>query len=274
MKATHSDPNSSSKKCAICNKTKDLDRSIVCSNCLAGFKASGFIPSQILKLYNEAFTRENVTVHRSFDSELVKLIDQIAVKSKPLLNLGCGKGALSEILASKGYNVIAIDFSKTALSEAKKKSRQTNFCLADASQLPFCNGSFETVISLELIEHLFDPKNHLIEVKRVLRKNGAYLVKTPNKWISKLYYTLNRQDDAILWHPSSKSYFELRALLQECGFQADFKASKHLAQSQLQKLKNFALSAKALELLPLHLIHPMFHPSLVCIARKRFLARS
>ena len=46
---------------------------------------------------------------------------------------------------------------------------------------PSPDNSFDIIISVENLEHLPNIDQHLFEVKRVLKPNGIYLIKTPNK---------------------------------------------------------------------------------------------
>lgn len=53
---------------------------------------------------------------------------------------------------------------------------------ADASDLPFEDGSFDIVFCRELIEHVLDPDAVFLEIKRVLKPEGYLLITTPNAY--------------------------------------------------------------------------------------------
>jgi 2-polyprenyl-3-methyl-5-hydroxy-6-metoxy-1,4-benzoquinol methylase len=53
---------------------------------------------------------------------------------------------------------------------------------ADGKQLPFKDGSFDAILCLELLEHLYDPVSVLVEFWRLLRVNGELVISTPNAW--------------------------------------------------------------------------------------------
>jgi SAM-dependent methyltransferase len=57
----------------------------------------------------------------------------------------------------------------------------------DGEHLPFADGSFEFCVSNWVIEHVSDPSSHFAEVARVLKPNGPYCFRTPNRWH---YFTL------------------------------------------------------------------------------------
>jgi SAM-dependent methyltransferase len=52
---------------------------------------------------------------------------------------------------------------------------------AEAEPLPFADRSFDTVISFQVIEHVFDMNAYLSEVRRVLRPGGAFVCATPDR---------------------------------------------------------------------------------------------
>ena len=52
----------------------------------------------------------------------------------------------------------------------------------DAQQLPFEDASFSGCVSNYVLEHVEDAEAHFREVARVLRRGGAYLFRTPNRW--------------------------------------------------------------------------------------------
>jgi SAM-dependent methyltransferase len=54
--------------------------------------------------------------------------------------------------------------------------------VGDAGRLPFADGSFDVVISDNVLEHLREPIHAFQEVHRVLRPGGLFLAKTPNRW--------------------------------------------------------------------------------------------
>ena len=76
-------------------------------------------------------------------------------------------------------DVLGIDISKGAISEAKRNPQGVKFSLGDACQLPFEDESFEAVLMFDLLEHLDDPSKSLREVHRVLKPRGIFSAFTP-----------------------------------------------------------------------------------------------
>ncbi len=95
-----------------------------------------------------------------------------------ILEIGCGSARLSCFMASCGYNVFGLDFSKNALIVAKTNFYLTNniaeFMMGDVKNLPFKNNSYDVVISTGLLEHFREPQIVVDEMVRVLKDGGLF----------------------------------------------------------------------------------------------------
>ena len=88
-----------------------------------------------------------------------------------ILDVGCGPGFLaSRVWPNEGWYT-GIDFSPRALQMARALFPGAHFEQVDVSKdkFPFPDGTFDTVICSEVLEHLLDQANVLAEVKRVSR---------------------------------------------------------------------------------------------------------
>jgi len=96
----------------------------------------------------------------------------------PILDLGCGNGAMARALLADGYDVYGVDASVSGIEIAAKQSPGRFFVLDVASgQLPkaLAEKQFDVVISTEVIEHLYDPRGFFDFVHRILRGGGSSL---------------------------------------------------------------------------------------------------
>ncbi len=96
-----------------------------------------------------------------------------------VLDFGCGTGLLFEYIAEKAWMVIGLDFSRKALSEAKKRSKKfgnVHLVLADADYAPFRSGVFTHVFAITLLQNMPNPWKTLNEAKRVAIKNATLVV--------------------------------------------------------------------------------------------------
>jgi len=114
----------------------------------------------------------------------------------PFLDIGSGRGEMAVCLARAGKKAYGIDYSPAAISlsqeilRAEKKSVQTKayFQLADCTNLPFKNKTFQCLFLLDVVEHL-TPKQlklTLKEANRVLKRQGVLIIHTNNKYFEKM----------------------------------------------------------------------------------------
>lgn len=132
----------------------------------------------IANLYDKWF--ETPLGKKIFESEkraIENLIEK--VEGKVALDLGIGTGLFTQILREKGFRVIGVDISEEMLKIAKERGFEV--IKHDLNNpLPFENESFDFVFSMTSIEFLKDPKPLFNEVKRVLKKDGKFLLITLN----------------------------------------------------------------------------------------------
>ncbi len=97
------------------------------------------------------------------------------------LDLGCGAGAFTAILARAGARALGCDVAEAAIARARAAHPQLDFRLAPIDgPLPLEDNSFELVWASEVIEHVADTARWLSEVRRVLVPGGRLLLTTPS----------------------------------------------------------------------------------------------
>lgn len=95
-----------------------------------------------------------------------------------VLDIGCGAGAVTAVLVTAGHRVVGLDIMTEAVNRAKDRGLDARVHdLNDA--LPFDDASFDRVIALDILEHVFDPLALLSEIRRVLRPNGFAIIMIP-----------------------------------------------------------------------------------------------
>jgi ubiquinone/menaquinone biosynthesis C-methylase UbiE len=106
------------------------------------------------------------------------------VKGDRILNVACGEGYGSALLAPRGDVVVCgLDRSSEAVAAASKRFDAPNlrFHVGDAYRTPFDEGEFSSVVSIETIEHLTDHDRFLTEIRRVLSRDGVLILSSPDK---------------------------------------------------------------------------------------------
>ena len=96
-----------------------------------------------------------------------------------VLDVGCGPGFFSVLLARLGYEVTAVDYTENMLEEARKNAAHygvnIDFRRMDAQNLDFEDGIFDLVISRNVLWNLEQPEQAYREWLRVLKPNGTVM---------------------------------------------------------------------------------------------------
>ncbi len=144
---------------------------------MAEFTGERVIPGQVdVDLLNEHLARY------TFAARLAR--------GKRVLDAGCGAGYGAAELAHSAQTVVGIDCAADALNFARANYRlpHLHFAQATCTALPARDSVFDLIVAFEVIEHLPDWRDFLLEVRRLLAPNGQFIVSTPNK----LYYNEGR----------------------------------------------------------------------------------
>jgi ubiquinone/menaquinone biosynthesis C-methylase UbiE len=100
--------------------------------------------------------------------------------------VGCGTGRFSTLLSSLGVRLTLVDISLAMLHITKSELSRLNtqnvggHINASIYDLPFDDGSFQAVLSINVFSHLSYPLEALKELARVLAPGGLYLFNFPN----------------------------------------------------------------------------------------------
>ncbi|MEK7607791.1 MAG: methionine biosynthesis protein MetW [Patescibacteria group bacterium] len=121
---------------------------------------------------NNRWQREDQTIQFRHKATL-SMID-----SGTVLDLGSGDGLLLVLLHERGVIGKGFDLSEEGVIKANKKGLDTKVFDFSSNKLPFPDNSFDTVVMLDILEHLYDPQFLLSEARRVSRKN--IIVGVPN----------------------------------------------------------------------------------------------
>lgn len=118
-----------------------------------------------------------------------------------LLEIGCGDGLFSHLIASLGVEVVGLDPEERGISQAIEKTKEQvyagsggrpRYMVGSGEKLPFGDGAFAAVCLFDVIEHLDNPVAVLREIVRVLRPGGQALLVTPmwqyGGWSDPMYH--------------------------------------------------------------------------------------
>jgi len=214
------------------------------------------------KIFDKRFNSPNILrryVHRTQYFSIVKQIQPHEV----VIDIGCGEGVLSCLLAQKGIKVVGVDISEPNIKAAKELairmgvSDKVDFFIGDAENVPFPDNSFDVALSCHVLEHLPDFKKGLREVYRLTKNkaivalptvfnlcsiiqvgHGCYFNKTPRSLLAlfiglfKLIVNLNKEgvNEGYAGNPNLIHIFRypwiMKRQLLEVGFKIEhFEAS-------------------------------------------------
>jgi SAM-dependent methyltransferase len=159
--------------------------------------------------------------------------DRLGVRPDDLvLDAGAGFGRHAFELARLGANVVALDYSADEMVTTRgtfgamvaageiPESRYVAAMQGDATRLPFKDGSFDRVITSEVLEHLQDDVTAISELVRVLRPGGTFAATVPTWYPEKINWMLSDEYHApksVGGHVRIYSATELKAKLRTAG---------------------------------------------------------
>src|SRR3989344_9019186 len=126
-------------------------------------------------------------------NRILKLVGNIS--GKRILDVGCARGYLGRIIREKGNYVAGIEISSEAANEARKVLDEVHVMNIEQSwPESLQRESFDVAIIAEVLEHLFDPKQVVLEIAKVLKPNGSLIITTPNfmTWTNRLQFLFGR----------------------------------------------------------------------------------
>lgn len=97
---------------------------------------------------------------------------------KLYLDIGCGTGNYTRILADKGLSFVGVEPSKKMLREAKSRNQNIKWLNGTAEQIPADDNTFDGIVATLTIHHWSDIKKAFVELKRVLTDNGRIVMFT------------------------------------------------------------------------------------------------
>ena len=99
------------------------------------------------------------------------------IQDKEVLELATGPGLLAKHVAYAAKRMVATDYSEGMIREAKKGDYTSNltFEIADATNLPYANASFDVVLIANALHVMPEPEKAMGEIKRVLKEDGLLI---------------------------------------------------------------------------------------------------
>jgi SAM-dependent methyltransferase len=110
--------------------------------------------------------------------------------------------------------VLGLDYDRLVVSHAARRYRQAQFVRGNLAALPVRSGVFDVIVTLQVIEHVWDHGQFLQECRRALRPGGLLLVTTPNR----LTFSPGHDEPVNPFHTKEFTSAELTELMSAHGF--------------------------------------------------------
>jgi 2-polyprenyl-3-methyl-5-hydroxy-6-metoxy-1,4-benzoquinol methylase len=183
------------------------------------------------KEHVDGFRWENALqtcAHTYLIPELEKIIHQLERNGfeRRAFDLGCGNGVIANWLSLRGWEVVGVDSSTEGIFHANKNFPNIRLERGSAyDDLATRYGQFPLVLSMEVVEHVYAPRDYAKTLISLVQPGGRTIISTPyHGYLKNLAMALAGRMDkhfTALWdhgHIKFWSIKTLRALLLEQGF--------------------------------------------------------
>jgi ubiquinone/menaquinone biosynthesis C-methylase UbiE len=157
--------------------------------------------------------------------EAAYLFVQAHAAGRFVLEVGCGEGYGTALLASSARRVLGVDYDEQTVAHAAATYPQAAFVRANLAALPVPSASVDVLTTLQVIEHVWNHPEFVRECLRALRPGGLLIVTTPNR----LTFSPGLEAPVNPFHTHEFTEAELKHLLSECGFGVDAVLGLHAA---------------------------------------------
>lgn len=159
-------------------------------------------------------------------SELSRFKPSLGSSKPRIFDLGCGNGSVAAFLADEGWDVTGIDPSVEGIATAKATHPDLRLELGSAyDDLAAKYGRFPVVVSLEVVEHIYAPRDYAKTLFDLVEPGGTAMISTPyHGYLKNLALALSGKMDrhfTALWdhgHIKFWSIPTLTTLLIDAGF--------------------------------------------------------
>ena len=156
------------------------------------------------RIASEWTTWARAANHDEFWAYRGSLIAFIGHGAGDALDVRCGEGRVSRVLAERGYRVTAIDPVENLISSAEQAGSADFYTIAAAANLPFGNSSFDLAVAYNVLMDIEDVPGALKEIRRILRPSGTLIISIVHPFADRGHFV---GPDADAPFVLQKSYF-------------------------------------------------------------------
>jgi ubiquinone/menaquinone biosynthesis C-methylase UbiE len=167
------------------------------------------------------FINNNFLIRKSIRNSIIKYNSYL---SGSLLDFGCGTKPYKKLFLNVD-SYIGVDYK---IEGREEKQKEVDF-FYDGKTIPFKDQEFDSILSTEVLEHVFNIDEILCELNRVLKLNGQAIITTPFMWEEhEMPYDFAR------YTPPALEY-----LYQKHGFEV---IHKHKTGNQIEVIFQFSIN--------------------------------
>lgn len=172
----------------------------------------------------EDYRRLETAIDAGFMPEVLRYAEAAGRgrERRSCLDLGCAMGFYVERLGRLGWDAHGLDLSEYAVAEGRARG-VANLTVGSVDALPYGDGSFDFVFSIDVVEHVEPPvaASMAAEIHRVLRPGGLCLLATPN-FLTNVHWNaftpgFEDRDETHVNYQSVESLRELLASFRSCA---------------------------------------------------------
>jgi SAM-dependent methyltransferase len=159
--------------------------------------------------------------------EKAAVLDAIMpVEDRKILEIACGTGRFTVMLAERGADVVGLDISAAMLQQGRTKAQHTElagtleFLRGDAGRLPFPDDHFDTVVAMRFFHLADDPEAFLAEMRRV--SSDQIVFDTFNRFSARSVYNWALPMGSRLYSKSEVSVLLAKSNLTLVDVEDDF----------------------------------------------------
>lgn len=192
--------------------------------------------------YNEEASKRLLAVYTTPDVEAQRLdfLNAVALESgEKVLDVGSGPGFLAKLLLEKvkpNGSIYGIDVSDFLLNVARSninEKERLEFSYGDATELPFSDEYFDTVVCTQVLEYVNEVDKALMEFHRVVRKGGKIAL-------------LDTDWDSIVWHSSNQERMSRILKVWEVHATDPF-----LPRTLADRMEKVGFNVKSIQIIPI-----------------------
>jgi SAM-dependent methyltransferase len=142
-------------------------------NRLAGKSVTGKLWETHADWWQKGFTEG---ADPEYEEQILPLAVDLLKGFDRILDVGCGEGQITRLLAALNSEVLGIDATWAQIAKAAARSTGECYVRASAEALPFRNHVFDAAIACLVFEHIVEMEDAIREVARVLRSAGRFVL--------------------------------------------------------------------------------------------------